>query len=656
MRAAKFFGTILLVAACGRVATAADVPDWLTETASLTLPAFTPETEAVVLLNEQNTRVGPNGTILTSCRRAVRVLRQKGIEEAARLVLANTYDTRIRSMAGWNVIADRKPMKVTMKGAIETGLAPDTLYADVNVEILVVPEVEVGSVVGFEWEEERTPTSLEDMFEFQGRIPVMRARYSLTVPPGWGMDPFWENWPPQEIRAAFPPSPSRTWEIEDIPAIGEEPRMPNSRGLAGRLLVRMKASSPDRRCLSSWAEVGAWYDTLSKSCRVPDQAIVRKAQELTAGAPDTLSKLRALAGFAQKEIRYVAIEIGIGGYEPHSAPSIFSNRYGDCKDKTTLLASLLRALGISSHYVLVHTDGGNLTAESPVSLYRFNHVVLAIRLPDEVREADLPALISHPKLGRLLIFDPTWPYSPLGRLPAYLQGNTALLVVEGGGELISLPLPPPEDNLLDRKGRFTLQADGTLEGEIQETRRGAIADETRSALLNSTDAERTRFMETFLANFFSGFVLLANEVKNLDDNSRDLLLDYRFRVPHYVKEAGGMLIVRPRVVGSKGAKLEARDERPRRYPINLSNTTEQRDEFVIELADGCRVEDLPPVSNIDSGFAVYQSTTEEKGRSIIYRRTYRLLQPVLPAARFADAVRFFRAMDADERQSVLLKK
>jgi hypothetical protein len=426
--------------------------------------------------------------------------------------------------------------------------------------------------------------------------------------------------------------------------------------LSGRLIVRLKTAGADRRCFSGWSDMGAWYDALGKECCAPDAAISQKARELTAGVADTLSKLRALAEFAQKEIRYVAIEIGIGGFSPHSAASIFSNRYGDCKDKVTLLASLLRSLGLSSNYVLVHADRGNVTTESPVSLYSFNHVVLAIRLPDDVPGTDLPALISHPKLGRLLIFDPTSSYSPLGRLPAYLQGNTALLVTEGGGELISLPMPAPEKNLLDRRGRFTLQVDGTLEGEIQETRRGAIADETRYALLNSNNSERTKFMETFLANFFAGFVLLASEVKNLDDNSRDLLLSYRFRVPNYAKAAGGMLIVRPRVVGRKSARLETGDGKPRRYPIDLSYTTEQRDEFVIELAEGCRVEGLPPASDLDSGFAVYRSRTEKSGRSVVYRRTYRLLQPVLPAARFADAVRFFRAMDADERQSIVLKK
>jgi hypothetical protein len=657
MQPARFLWLLVLLAASAISAPAVDVPQWLTDAARLGLPDHSPETSAVILFEEQTTNVGQDGKVLASGRRAVKILREGGVEEAGRLVLVGTHDCKILSMTGWNVTEGRKPVKVTMKDVVETGLAPDTLYSDVSMKILPVPGAGAGSLLGFEWEEERRPPSLEEVFEFQGGFPVGRATYSINLPPGWSMDPYWVNWTAQDGRRGTGPGPSTVWELKDIPAVEKEPMMPPRRALAGRLVVHLKRNVPDRRSFLGWADMGAWYEALSRECRVPNDAISRKARELTtASAPDTLSRLRALAEFTQKEIRYVAIEIGIGGFKPHSAASVLSNRYGDCKDKATLLASLLESVGIASHYLLVHADRGNVTRSSPVSLYSFNHAVLAIRLPDDVPGDGLPALIVHPKLGRLLVFDPTFSYAPLGRLPVYLQGNTALLVAEGSGELISLPLPAPESNLLDRRGRFTIQADGTLDGEIQEIRRGTLADETRYALLNSTSAERAKFIETFLANFFAGFVLQTSDIKNLDDNSRDLLLSYGFRVPNYAKAAGGMIIVRPRVVGDKREKLETNDSKPRRYPIDFRGTSEQLDEFTIELPEGCRVESLPPGANIDLGFAVYKSSIEEKGRVLLYRREYRLVQPALPADRYGDTIRLFRAMDADQRQSVLLKK
>ena len=649
----KFTTVVALCVLLAPGARAADVPRWLVEAARIPIPDHSPETGAVILLDEQSIKVDRNGAIVGTGRRAARILRQSGVESAGQLVMAKTFDSEIRAMTGWNLKEGRAPVMVTMKDVVETGLAPNTLFADISILILPVPGAGPGSIVGFEWETERKPLSLEDVFEFQTALPVVRARYSLTLPDGWTMEPFWVNWEPQEGQPASGRRTSMVWELANVPAIEEEPLMPEARSLAGRLGVRIKPPGPDRRSLSSWADIGAWYEALSQTRRAPDAAVSAKARELTAGAPDTLSELSALARFVQREIRYVAVQIGVGGFRPHPASSVLTNRYGDCKDKATLLASLLEAAGLASHYILVDTARGSLTPESPASLYSFDHVILAICLPDDVTGEGLPALLAHPRLGRLLVFDPTNPYAPLGRLPFYLQGNTALLVANAGGELLTLPMPRPDDNLLDRKGRFTLRADGTLEGHVQEIRRGTPADATRVAL---TGATGTKLIETVLADILAGFTLLGGDIKDLDEPLRDLQLTYDVRVPSYAKSAGGMLVVRPVVLGDQRAQLGSNGNTPRLYPVDLGTTSEQRDEFTIELPEGYRVEGLPPAAALDLGFATYSCRTEERERTLIVHREYRVVQPVLPAGRFEEAVKLFRAMDADRRQSVLLKK
>jgi hypothetical protein len=656
MKRAPLFGAALLMAFTFLGAGAVDVPDWLAIAAHLKIPDHPPDAETVILLDQRIVTVEPDGTLLAFCRRVLKILRPNGIDEARRLVVASAFDTKILSMKGWSVTEGRKTLEVTIKDVVETGLAPDTLYTDVGIKVLTVPGAEVGSVVGFEWEEERKPPSLEDIYEFQGRYAVGCSRYALHLGDAWTLDAHWVNWAAVDGRPGAEFEPSMLWELTDIPAIEEEPLMPAMRALAGRLVVRFKKRQPDSRCFSSWSDIGAWYEALSKECRIPGRGVAEKAKALVEGAPDMLSRLRVLAEFVQSKIRYVAIEIGIGGFKPHSAGSVLTNLYGDCKDKATLLAALLQASGIDSYYIIVNTEKGIVDLGSPPSLYSFNHVVLAIRLSEDVPEADLPAVVRHPRLGRLLVFDPTSPYTALGRLPVYLQGNTALLVAEASGELVSLPFPAPESNLLARRGRFALAADGTLRGEIEETRRGTLADAARSALLNSTDLERRKYFETFLAGFFAGFSIQSDEIRGLHENSRDLTLIYRFTVPAFAKTAGGMTIVRPRIVGDKSERLEANDIRPRRYAMDFAGVSEQRDEFIIELAEGFRVEGLPPASEVDAGFAVYTSRTEERDGVLIYRRAYRMLQPVLPAARYEEAVRFFRAIDADQRQSVILKK
>jgi len=649
-------------AASTRLATAGGaakvkLPQWLADEAARAVPALPAGTDAVVLLDERTTVVDLKGHTDSTCRRAVRVLRQGGVGEAGRLILGSAFDVRIKSMTGWVVNPAGAPREVTMKDVISSSLAPDTLYMDAKIMMLSVPEVDVGSVVGFEWQEELSPPAFEDRFDFQGRFPVLQARYAISLPVRWEPDLSWIHWDPVQPVGA-PDTPARrvfSLDLRDIPGIDDEPFRPGDRALAGRLLIRLKTAGPGAGSWSSWADMAAWYDALSGPRRVPDPSVTEKARALTAGATDTLARIRALASFAQKEVRYVAIQIGIGGFQPHPAPSVLSNRYGDCKDKATLLAAMLQAIGIDSYYIIIHSERGGVTQGSPVSYSCFNHVILAIKLPEDVPGAGLDSLVSHPRLGRLLVFDPTMPTTPLGRLPYYLQDNTGLLVAGSSGELLSLPKPAPGSNLLDRRGSFVLANDGALAGEIVETRRGSEADSLRYRMQSASEAGRRQELENFLARSLASFSLQSFAFENLDNAGADLVVRYKVSAPAYAKRAGGYFALRPRVAGSKAVDLASNQKKPRRSPIDLETTILARDEFTIELPDGFVPDSLPKPVTLDAGFASYSSRTEASGRAIVYRREYRLIDPWLPASRYEEALRFFLAVGAEEQQSLLLR-
>ena len=88
--------------------------------------------------------------------------------------------------------------------------------------------------------------------------------------------------------------------------------------------------------------------------------------------------MRALAAFVQKDIRYVGIELGVGGVQPHEANEVLTHGYGDCKDKVTLLSSMLKEIGVESHYVLINTERGSVAAGTPPNM-GFDHAIIAIQ-------------------------------------------------------------------------------------------------------------------------------------------------------------------------------------------------------------------------------------------------------------------------------------
>ena len=106
----------------------------------------------------------------------------------------------------------------------------------------------------------------------------------------------------------------------------------------------------------TWEEVGRWYYGLQQEKIQPSPAVKAKAEELTKGLSDEDAKLRAIYNYVSLHYRYVAISFGIGRYQPHAAATILGNQYGDCKDKHTLLAALLSAVGIRAYPALINTQ------------------------------------------------------------------------------------------------------------------------------------------------------------------------------------------------------------------------------------------------------------------------------------------------------------
>lgn len=126
----------------------------------------------------------------------------------------------------------------------------------------------------------------------------------------------------------------------------------------------------------TWEEVGRWYGSLQKDPLVVTPAIQSKAAELTKNLKTDDEKIQAIYNFVSLQFHYIGLDFGIGRYQPHPADDVLGNGYGDCKDKHTLLASLLKAAGYEAWPVLIHS-ARKIDPDVP-SPAQFNHVITAI--------------------------------------------------------------------------------------------------------------------------------------------------------------------------------------------------------------------------------------------------------------------------------------
>ena len=645
----------LLAFAAGKPATAADAPQWMHALVSRPVPPQDDKTNAVLLYSETNVTVVSADKIKTTVRNAYKILRPAGRDYGTAIVFFNSTK-KVNSLRGWCIPAAGKDYEVKDKEAIEVSIPKvegSELISDVRAKLIRIPAADPGNIVGYEYEIEEHPMLLQDIWDVQESVPVLESHYFLQLPAGWEYKINWLNSP--EVK----PSPGGAnqwhWTVTNQKAIRPEEDMPPVRSVAGRaVLTFLPAGGANVTAFTNWQQMGTWYHNLTLGRTDSSPEIKQKVAALTASSPTEVDKMRAIAQFVQHDIRYVAIELGIGGWQPHPAAQIFTNRYGDCKDKATLMSAMLKEIGIDSYYVVINTNRGSIGPNSPAH-NAFNHAIVAIKLPAGLSSDALVATMLDAKLGKVLLFDPTDELTPFGQISGNLQANFGLLVAPDGGELIEVPKQPSAMNGIRRTGHLVLDATGMLKGDVEEVRMGDRAWSQRWAQRTvTTESARIKPIESLLSNSLSQFRITKATLINPTKTDLPFGFKYTFEAANYAKTAGGLLLVRPRVLGSKSsAVLETKEAR--QFPIEFEAPAQDIDTFEITLPPGYEVDELPPPVDADFSFGSYHSKTISKGNTISYTRTFEIKELSVPVSKAEELKKFYRIIATDERNTAVVK-
>lgn len=638
---------LLLCAASAFPASNTQLPDWVAEAAGAT--GSWGHARAVYLLEDKLITVQPDGRPLERYRAVVKILRPEG-RNFAHPVVWFSKDEKLRSFHVWSIGADGRRYAMKDQEYSEYGdEAWGMLYVDERARVASPPGADPGGVVAWEYEKELAPYFSEDTWEFQNQVPTVRSVYEVDLPAAWHEYPVWfrhERVQPAEVA----PNHFR-WELANVEDIdlSDVPLAPPWRSLAGRMTVHFSANPvPEGDAL--WTQLGEWYTSLAAP-RSEGGSDIASAAKTVAGDGDYMARLAKVADFMQQQIRYVGIEIGIGGWQPHPAEDIFRSRYGDCKDKATLMISMLDAVGIRATWLAVDTERGFIDPGTP-SLFG-NHMITAVEIPDGYDNPRLQAVVRAKSGKRYLIFDPTNQYVPIGQLPTYEQGSWGLLAAGAESQVIQLPVLRADEDRTERKAKFELAADGTLNGDITVIREGASAGGFRRQLAMDSDKDQRQAIERSLQHDFSTFTLGPEKVENVRDLDKPLELSYSVTAPLYAKGAGSMLLVRARVLGSVADGL---DDEPRKVQISFASLRTWKDDFVVRIPAGYSVDDVPDPVSVDVGFATYHSNVKAEGDTLHYTREYVLKRLSLDPGDYPTLRRLEGQIVSDENSDVVLKK
>ena len=243
---------------------------------------------------------------------------------------------------------------------------------------------------------------------------------------------------------------------------------------------------------ASWDEVGRWYAGLDRDRRQPTPEIRAKAEELTKDLNTDLGKVEALYDYVAKNFRYVSLSLGLGRYQPHAASDVLHNQYGDCKDKHTLLSSLLEAKGMHASSVLINSSR-KLDPEIP-SPSQFDHVITLLPMgKDEVW------------------MDTTTEVAPFRLLSFNIRKKQGLVIpVQGTAHLEETPADPPIANTQVQTIDGTINELGKLNAKVSYVVRGDTELLMRIIFRRVPNAQWQRLVENI--NAMGG---LDGEISNL---------------------------------------------------------------------------------------------------------------------------------------------
>jgi len=558
-----------------------------------------PET---TLLDDMTYTVHGDGSYTYEESVAVRLNTPAAVEDdgEAYIGYSGSLDT-VKILSAYTIAADGSRVDVTPDKIVDQqddGDGDDDSFSDEKDRVIIFPALSPGAVEYYHYVIDTTTSDFPGQFYTVENFPddAEIKSSSVTVNAPAAMTLFFEADGMQGGRVASPGPGRAEWvyRLRNLPAAAPEDGSVGVNDFSPRLAV---TSFPD------YAAVGAAYEQRAAKMAAVTPRVQALADRITAGIPGRYAQAAALYDWVSRNIRYVAVDFGDGGYVPNDDDTILAAGYGDCKDHVTLLKALLAAKGIPSSGVLVNWSNEFWTAR--VAMPEFNHIITYI-----------------PEFN--LFADSTAEFAPFGVLPTLERGKRALITGAPGipSRLVSLPLTSgPIPDMARVVTHEVLSPDGTVSGGsvVTDSGREELADREQFADIDPGTGQQaaSQLMERFDVQGIGS--LNAGDPRDLN---KKFGYDTSFTMPGYATLPGPGTMPMPSGVPAFNALaglIHATALPARREPIPCSalNTEEVT---TLSLPSGVRVTALPVDTHFANAIGRYDAVYLGHGRMVVADR------------------------------------
>ena len=602
-----------------------------------------PNADTLVLFNHFSHDVLPTGQSRYTTHQVVKILTERGIQKYGDIAIPyQPTSQNIEVNIARTITEDGtvlQPPNEAFNDVTPPGLLSYNLYSDAMWKVIsmvgLAPGVCIEYQVTLEDKVAGGETWIMGGYNFQATEATLETSYALQMPKTWHLQ--WHITNDTSQTSPLKPRVSYTenntviyiWKYDETPALELEEGMPHINNVAPRL----RYSS-----IAEWDDVYMWYKELAKERYTPNADIEIKVRELTKDLETDEAKIRAIYHFVASNIRYVGIELGQSAYQPSHATEVFQMQYGDCKDKTTLLISMLDLVGIKAYPCLISMAPQERIDTMLPFLSQFNHMITAI--PTGV--------------NTYIWLDATASTCSYGDLPYGAQGRTGFLISDTHGVFVETPVFPPESNRLVSTTELTLDNEGAVQGTLHVQTSGQYDLNTRWTYQQIHPTAVKTTLATELSQQFPGIQVEWWEMSDLGDLNIPVEINLGFHVKSYAKPSGnGMLLRLP--IDEFAAYAETFADEHRTHSLDFGYPMQIEKTIRILIPDGWTAV-LPEDLNYTIDIAELSRQYRQIENLITYQLVFTLKDRILPADAYSTAKPLFISLASEDGSHLLLNR
>jgi hypothetical protein len=426
------------------------------------------------------------------------------------------------------------------------------------------------------------------------------------------------------------------WQVESLPAMKKEPF-----SLLLSEITPVVYSAPSdfeisgfKGNLDTWENFGNWINTLGKGRDNLSKETRDKISSMVSGLNSDYEKIKLLYNYFQNKVRYVSVQIGIGGWQTIDSETVDRLSYGDCKALSNYMKSLLDVVGIKSYYTLVHAGEFAHPVNGNFPSNQFNHVILCVPVKQDT-----------------IWLECTNQRIPFGYLGTFTDNRMALLTGDSIGNLVKTKKYLIDDNKQIRNLVVDINTDGNAVASVKTVYKGLLSEKLLG-IIHRDESDKRKFIEVNIN--IPNCILNSYNLKEKNLIIPEIKEELNLSINHLCVILGNRLILKPDLM-TKFADIPYRTSN-RKSGICIRRPYNEIDTVTYRLPAGYKIENVPDKVTMSTKFGEYTSELQSAGKGLIYVRTLKLFNGNYPASDYPGFVDFCEKISVSDENKVMLVK